>query len=112
MENSLSLFDNDILPRMSTDTLIIFSGVLTALISFSGFPSSWKDWMFLTLGVCIIVLGIVMRRRGKKLVTTLAKRQRRRGVVESVPSEIEPIVTTESTPTELAHVRDDRNEND
>ena len=92
---------------MSTDTLIILAGTLTALVSLSGFPSSWKDWMVLILGVFVIALGIVVRRRGKKMVPGGLKRPRRKGFVESMPTDIDPIVHTESV---LA--REDRNEND
>lgn len=50
---------------MSLDTLIMFLGALTALLPFLGFPNSWDKIIFLVVGVIIIVLGIMVRRRGK-----------------------------------------------
>ncbi len=50
---------------MSLDALIMFSGFLVALIPFLGFPNSWDSIIFLVLGIFIIGLGIIVRRRGK-----------------------------------------------
>ena len=49
---------------MTLDALIMLSGTLTALIAISGFPSEWKVPMLFLLGILIVVLGIVARRRG------------------------------------------------
>ncbi len=49
---------------MTLDTLIMFSGALVALLSFLGFPNSWDTVIFALLGVFIVILGIVVRRRG------------------------------------------------
>lgn len=50
---------------MSIDALIMFAGVLVALMPFLGFPNSWDAIVFLVLGIIIIGLGIIVRRRGK-----------------------------------------------
>lgn len=51
---------------MSLDALIMFSGALVALLPFLGFPNSWDAVMFLVLGLFIVTLGVVVRRRRKK----------------------------------------------
>jgi hypothetical protein len=48
---------------MSLDALIIFAGALIAILPFLGFPVSWDHPIFFILGICVIVLGIVVRRR-------------------------------------------------
>jgi len=50
---------------MSLDALIMFCGALVALLPFLGFPNSWDAVMFLVLGLIIVVLGVVVRRRRK-----------------------------------------------
>ncbi|MBV9159672.1 MAG: hypothetical protein JO019_03715 [Candidatus Kaiserbacteria bacterium] len=52
---------------MTLDTLIILAGVLTATLPFLGFPHSWDTVFFFLLGVFVIALGIVVRRRRKDL---------------------------------------------
>lgn len=52
---------------MSLDALIMFSGALVALLPFLGFPNSWDAVMFLVLGLFITFLGVVVRRRRKKV---------------------------------------------
>lgn len=49
---------------MSLDALIMLSGALVAFLSLAGFPPSWYKPMFFVLGIFVIVLGIVVRRRG------------------------------------------------
>lgn len=48
---------------MTLDALIILAGALVALLPFLGFPNSWDTVLFFLLGVAIIGLGIVVRRR-------------------------------------------------
>ncbi len=48
---------------MSLDALIMFAGAVIAIVPFLGFPVSWDHPMFFILGICVIVLGIVVRRR-------------------------------------------------
>ena len=49
---------------MTIDALIMFVGVLVAIVPFLGIPIDWHPAIFLTLGVLVIVLGVVVRRRG------------------------------------------------
>ena len=51
---------------MTLDALIMFAGALVALMPFLGFPNSWDAFIFLFLGIFIVVLGIVLRRRAGK----------------------------------------------
>lgn len=51
---------------MTLDSLIMFCGVLVAILPFLGFPNSWDTVFFVTLGVIIISLGIVVRRRAPR----------------------------------------------
>jgi len=48
---------------MTTDTLIMFAGACVAILPYLGFPNSWDSIFFLILGIFIIALGIVVRRR-------------------------------------------------
>lgn len=71
---------------MTTDTLIMFAGACVAILPYLGFPNSWDSVMFLILGVCIIALGIVVRRRGGRsdsrsshIVEVLPVREEERG---------------------------------
>ncbi len=52
-----------ILGHMTLDALIMLSGVLVAALPFLGFPNTWDTWIFFAVGVFVIALGIVVRRR-------------------------------------------------
>ncbi len=53
---------------MTLDALIMLCGALVALLPFLGFPNSWDAYILLILGITIVMLGIVVRRRGKRVV--------------------------------------------
>lgn len=55
---------------MTIDTLIMLSGALVAALPFLGFPNSWDNVIFLAAGAFVISLGIIVRRRGKRLVVS------------------------------------------
>lgn len=59
---------------MTLDALIIFSGAAVAVLPFLGFPNSWDSVIFLLLGILIVSLGIVVRRRGARLGESRAAR--------------------------------------
>ena len=69
---------------MTVDTLIMLAGAIVALLPFLGFPNSWDSIFFLLLGIFVIALGIVVRRRSP--AQTDAPRPRSH-IVESVPQE-------------------------
>lgn len=48
---------------MTLDALIMLVGALIALLPFLGFPNSWDTVLFFILGVIVIALGIIVRRR-------------------------------------------------
>ena len=48
---------------MTLDTLIMSSGALVAILPFLGFPNSWDRIIFAIVGVIVIALGVVVRRR-------------------------------------------------
>lgn len=48
---------------MTIDALIMFAGALVALMPFLGFPVRWDTVIFFVLGVCIVSLGIAVRRQ-------------------------------------------------
>lgn len=48
---------------MTLDSLILLTGVLVATMPFLGFPNSWDRIIFLVLGIVVIALGIIVRRR-------------------------------------------------
>jgi hypothetical protein len=65
---------------MTLDSLIILCGALVALLPFLGFPNSWDRVFLLILGICVVGLGIVLRRRASSRV-----KNRETHVVEHVP---------------------------
>jgi hypothetical protein len=48
---------------MTVDALTILAGCLVAVLPFLGFPRAWLQVIFFVLGVCVVILGIVVRRR-------------------------------------------------
>ncbi|OGG80368.1 hypothetical protein A3A39_04245 [Candidatus Kaiserbacteria bacterium RIFCSPLOWO2_01_FULL_54_13] len=48
---------------MTLDALIMLAGALVAVLPFLGFPNSWDSVFLFLLGVFVIGLGIVVRRR-------------------------------------------------
>lgn len=48
---------------MSLDALVIFAGAVVAILPFLGFPISWDHALFFILGVCVVALGIAVRRK-------------------------------------------------
>jgi uncharacterized membrane protein len=48
---------------MTLDALIMLVGALVAILPFLGFPNSWDTIFFVILGVLVIALGIIVRRR-------------------------------------------------
>jgi drug/metabolite transporter (DMT)-like permease len=55
---------------MTLDALIILAGSIVAVLPFLGFPSSWNHALFFIAGLCVIALGIVVRRRLNKSTDT------------------------------------------
>ena len=47
---------------MTTDTLIMLSGVFVLMLPFLGFPSSWDRVFLVIVGLFVIALGITVRR--------------------------------------------------
>ena len=48
---------------MTLDSLIILCGALVAILPQLGFPNTWDAVILFILGVFVISLGIVVRRR-------------------------------------------------
>ncbi len=53
----------DILRGMTLDTLIMLAGTSVVALQFLAFPRAWNTVLLVLIGVGIIVLGIIMRRR-------------------------------------------------
>lgn len=49
---------------MTIDGLIMLMGALVAALPFLGFPIFWDNIILVMLGVLIITIGIIIRRRG------------------------------------------------
>ena len=49
---------------MTLDALIMALGAFVAILPFLGFPIKWDTALLVAVGIIIIVLGIVVRRRG------------------------------------------------
>lgn len=62
---------------MSLDALIMFSGALAALTPFLGFPNAWDAVFFLILGMCIVCLGVIVRRRRKTTPRVVERTEQR-----------------------------------
>jgi len=48
---------------MTLDALIMLAGAFVAVLPFLGLPTSWDTVLFFLVGVFIISLGIIVRRR-------------------------------------------------
>ena len=48
---------------MTLDALIILAGAFVTVLPFLGFPTSWDSVLLVLVGVCIVGLGIAVRRR-------------------------------------------------
>ncbi|MEK7098362.1 MAG: hypothetical protein AAB908_00510 [Patescibacteria group bacterium] len=82
---------------MSLDALIMLVGVLVTLLPFLGLPLKWDNIVLVVLGVFVIALGIIVRRRGLKYPSAIHKGNGT--YVESTPREMaEPI--SRGTPAE------------
>ena len=55
-----------ILLAMTLDSLIMLAGALVAILPFLGFPNTWDSVIFVVLGVIVVLLGIVVRRRAPR----------------------------------------------
>lgn len=49
---------------MTIDALIMAAGAFVAILPFLGFPIKWDSVFLVVIGVFIITLGIIIRRRG------------------------------------------------
>jgi hypothetical protein len=68
---------------MTIDTLIVLCGVLVTLIPFLGFPLAIDNVILVVLGLSVIFLGIVVRRRAS--LRRSGSSRRNETFVESVP---------------------------
>ena len=48
---------------MTLDALIMLAGAFVIVLPFLGFPTNWDTALLVIVGVCIVGLGIVVRRR-------------------------------------------------
>lgn len=49
--------------RMKSGTLVFFSGLLLVVLPYLGIPALWKQYTYLGIGVLLILLGYIVRRR-------------------------------------------------
>ena len=64
MKTSVDLMGLSVLIALLIGTgLAGITGALVAVLPFLGFPSSWDTVLFFILGVCIVALGIALRRK-------------------------------------------------
>ena len=74
---------------MTLDALIMLSGVLVTLLPFLGFPLKWDNMILVVIGIVVIMLGIIVRRRGLKrpsAIHTAIRTESGSTFVESAPS--------------------------
>lgn len=75
---------------MTLDALIMLAGGFVAVLPFLGFPNSWDTILFFLAGVCIIGLGIAVRRRlpaGQAGTGSKSTRGNGEAFVENIPRE-------------------------
>ncbi|MDB5187755.1 MAG: hypothetical protein JWO50_275 [Candidatus Kaiserbacteria bacterium] len=53
---------------MTLDALIMLTGVLTVVLPYLGFPSSWDRPLYTFFGIVFIMCGVTLRRRGHAVV--------------------------------------------
>lgn len=49
--------------HMKSGTLVFLSGLLLVLLPYFGIPSLWKHYSYLGIGIVLILLGYIVRRR-------------------------------------------------
>jgi hypothetical protein len=79
---------------MTWEALIMLIGALVTLLPFLGLPLKWDNIILVVLGVVVIALGIMVRRRGLVRRSAIQAVQKTQGTtyVESMPREMaEPI---------------------
>jgi hypothetical protein len=50
---------------MTLDALIMLAGALVASLPFLGFPNSWDNVVLFLIGIFVIALGIIVRRKAR-----------------------------------------------
>lgn len=48
--------------NMRKDVIVMFGGVLVALLPFLGFPNSWDTVLMIVVGSCVFAAGVAVRR--------------------------------------------------
>lgn len=48
---------------MTKGTFVFFTGILLIILPYLGIPSLWKHYIGIGLGVLLIILGYIIRRR-------------------------------------------------
>ncbi|MBM3260884.1 hypothetical protein FJY93_00525 [Candidatus Kaiserbacteria bacterium] len=71
---------------MTLDAVIMLVGAIVAILPFLGFPSSWDSVLYFILGVIVIALGIVVRRRSAHTTSDAKRVSAKDTYVEAVPS--------------------------
>lgn len=49
---------------MTKDVLLMLLGGLVAFLPFLGFPSTWDTILLVVFGICVVLLGVAVRRSG------------------------------------------------
>lgn len=71
---------------MTLDALIMTTGGFIVALPFLGFPRSWDTVLYFIAGVCVIALGVAVRRRGSHLVKPhVPVSNQKKSFVENVP---------------------------
>lgn len=70
---------------MTIEGLIVFSGIVITVLPFLGFPLAIDNIILVALGIVVIVLGIIIRRRSERRNRLSA---RTTSYAESVPRDL------------------------
>lgn len=58
---------------MTIEALIVFLGIIVTVLPFLGFPLAIDNVILVALGICVILLGIVVRRRAQRRSSLAAR---------------------------------------
>ena len=75
---------------MTLDAVIMLAGALVALLPFLGFPNSWDNNILFIVGIFVIALGIIVRRRLGRSAEPGLRKTGGTTYVESSPRQSDP----------------------
>jgi hypothetical protein len=88
---------------MSRDMTLIVLGLLTIVIPYTGFPSSWRTLLLVLIGLAVAVIGFLMR--GQTLSKPKKTTEQHSSFQESVRPAQEPIQPQQELVRPMSDIR-------